>query len=340
MSVVRSAALRGFDSLVLELGGDPEAVAAYAGLDPAALRSDELLVPGRAVAAALEIAAKQLDCPDLGLRVADRQDLSMLGGLALAVQSSSTVGEALECCSRYLSVHARSVGLTVEPDPYGDAGLVGLRWSAASDGGPVPVQVTDLGLGFAHGTLQALTDGPYGLRTVDLPHAPLAAPEVYRAYFGTEVRFRRPVGLLRVPSSLLRQPVAGRDDFLRQLAVAYLDHLTPSLTATVSARVRVAVAEALGTGEVNVGAIAHLLYMHPRTLQRRLLQEDTTFVEIVDEVRKEAALRYLRRTDMPFTQIAGLLSLSEQSALTRCCRRWWDQTPSQVRQQQAPAVPA
>ncbi len=256
----------------------------------------------------------------------------MLGGLALAIQSSSTVGEALECSSRYLSVHAQSAGLSLEPDPYGDQGLVGLRWTILTQGGPVPAQVADLGLAFAHGTLMALTAGGYGLRTVDLPHAPLAEPQVYRDFFGTEVRFRRPAGLLRMPASLLHQPVEGRDEFLRQLAVAYLDHRTPTLTAAISARVRVAVAEALGTSDVSIGAIAHLLGMHPRTLQRHLRREDTSFVHIVDQVRKEAASRYLRRTDLPFTQIAALLSLSEQSALTRCCRRWWDQTPSQVRQ--------
>ncbi len=332
-SVVRSAALRGFHSLVLELGGDPETVARDAGLDPAALLSDELLVPGRAVAAALEIAAGRLECPDLGLRVASRQDLSMLGALALAMRSSATVGEALECCSQYLSVHARSIGLRVVPDPYGDSGLVGLRWTVASGAALAPAQATDLGLAFGHRTLRALTGGPYGLRTVDLPHAPVAAPEVYRSYFGTEVRFRRPTGLLRVPASLLRRPVAGQDEFLRQLAVTYLDHLAPSSSTAVSARVRVAVSQALGTSEANLDAIADLLATHPRTLQRRLLDEGTTFAEIVDEARKEAAQRYLQRTDMPFTQVAALLSLSEQSALARCCRRWWDKTPSQVRQQ-------
>lgn len=331
MTVVRSAALRGFHSLVLELGGDPEVLVRDAGFDPAALHSDELLVPERAVAAVLELAAQRLDCADLGLRVAARQELSMLGPLALALQSSATVGDALACASRYLSVHARSVGLTVEADPYGDKGVVGLRWNVATGDGPATVQATDLGLGFAHGALAAISGGRYGLRTVDLPHEPLTAPETYRSYFGTEVRFRRPTGLLRVPASLMRQPVAGEDVALRQLAIAYLDRLTPSPSALVSSRVRTAVTHALGTSPVTIASIADLLAVHPRTLQRRLAQEHTSFAEIVDDARKEAAQRYLRGTDLPFTQVAALLDLSEHSVLTRCCRRWWDQTPSQVR---------
>ncbi|SEC13439.1 AraC-type DNA-binding protein [Nocardioides exalbidus] len=335
MTLARSAALRGFHSLVLELGGDPDAIAREVGLDPSALHSDELLVPERAVAGALEIGARQTDCPDLGLRVAARQELSMLGPLALALQSSATVGDALECCSRYLSVHSRSVGLAVEADPYGDKGVVALRWNVPGDGDLAPVQATDLSLGFAHGALRSVTGAGYGLRTVDLPHEPLADPETYRAYFGTEVRFRRPAALLRVPSSLMRQPVAGEDAVLKQLAIAYLDRLSPSGPGLVAARVRTAVAQALGTSPVTITAIADLFSVHPRTLQRQLAREDTSFVALVDGVRKEAAQKYLRGTDLPFSQVAALLDLSEQAVLTRCCRRWWHETPTQVRQRGA-----
>lgn len=55
--------------------------------------------------------------------------------------------------------------------------------------------------------------------------------------------------------------------------------------------------------------------------------EGTTFAAVLDEVRRDAAWRYLTATDLPMNQIAGLLGLSEQSALTRCCRRWWQQSP-------------
>ena len=57
----------------------------------------------------------------------------------------------------------------------------------------------------------------------------------------------------------------------------------------------------------------------------------TSFAVVVDEVRRNAARRYLTGTDMPMTQVAGLLGLSEQSALSRCCRRWWGASPTGVR---------
>src|SRR5688572_20627679 len=79
MSVIRSAGLRGFRETVVELGGDPVRYAEAAGLPVAALDTDDLLVPDLAMAEVLEIAARELDRPDLGLLIAGRQDLGMLG---------------------------------------------------------------------------------------------------------------------------------------------------------------------------------------------------------------------------------------------------------------------
>jgi AraC-like DNA-binding protein len=105
----------------------------------------------------------------------------------------------------------------------------------------------------------------------------------------------------------------------------------PDGDAGLTGRVRGVLTRSLGTMAPGIGAVARLVALHPRTLQRRLAAEGTTFAAVLDEVRREAARRYLTTTDMPMSQVAGLLGLSEQSALSRCCRRWWGTTPSRVR---------
>ncbi|NUS58484.1 MAG: helix-turn-helix domain-containing protein, partial [Streptomycetaceae bacterium] len=70
-----------------------------------------------------------------------------------------------------------------------------------------------------------------------------------------------------------------------------------------------------------------------RTLQRRLAQEGTSFQAILDDVRKTAAHRLLTGTDMPFSQVASLVELAGQAALTRAARRWFGKPPSQVRRE-------
>ena len=71
--------------------------------------------------------------------------------------------------------------------------------------------------------------------------------------------------------------------------------------------------------------------MHPRTLQRRLREQDTTFEDIKDETRRDLALRYLAHPEVPLAQVTTVLDYSEQSALTRSCQRWFHTTPSALR---------
>ncbi|POX40520.1 AraC family transcriptional regulator [Streptomyces sp. Ru73] len=338
MTVIRSAGLRGFRAAVAELGGDAEEYARAAGLPVAALDSDDLLVDDLAMTRVLELAAAGLDRPDLGLRVAARQDLGMLGALALAIQNSPTVADALECTSRYLFVHAQALSLTLEPDPYGTPGIAALRFGPPP-GLPAPVQGTDLGLGFLHRAIRFLVDGPYGLRTVELPYRPAAPLAVYEEFFGVPVRVARPAALLRVPRSLGDRPLSGGDEHLRRLALAFLAEQAPDGHAGLVPRVRGAVQQSLGTAPPDIGTVARLLSVHPRTLQRRLRAEGTTYAAILDDVRRQAARHYLTGTALPMTQIAALLGLSEQSALTRCCRRWWGQPPRAVRRSGGTGAP-
>jgi AraC-like DNA-binding protein len=78
--------------------------------------------------------------------------------------------------------------------------------------------------------------------------------------------------------------------------------------------------------------IAAELCLHPRTLQRRLKSEKVTFEHIKDQARREAALRYLQRPDIPLTQVAEKLGYAEQSVLSRSCYRWFSASPREVRE--------
>jgi AraC-like DNA-binding protein len=331
VTVVRSAALRGFRATVAELGGDADRLAVAAGLPARALDTDDQLVSVKALVTMLESAATELGCPDLGLRIAARQDLGTLGSLALALQASATAEEALDCTKRFLFVHSHTVTLALVPDPSHAKGVVALRYDIGDN--PVTSQGIDLGLGSVHRALEELVGGPYGLRAVELPHHPRAPIARYESFFGAPVRVDRPVGLLRIPVAMLKQPLkSGGNLHLRQLAEAFLAEQVPDHNPRVIApRVRASIQQTLGTAPANITTVAAMLSMHPRTLQRRLAAEKTSFATLLDDVRRHSARHYLTGTDMPLTQVAGLLGFSEQAVLTHSCRRWWSATPTSVR---------
>ncbi|MDX5565554.1 helix-turn-helix transcriptional regulator [Streptomyces sp. ID05-04B] len=120
---------------------------------------------------------------------------------------------------------------------------------------------------------------------------------------------------------------------IRAAAIRGIDRLVDRLGGDGAALLRSAVGRALGTVPARIDVIAEWLHLHPRTLQRRLAREGTSFQAILDEVRKNAAHRLLTGTDMPFSQVASMVELAGQAALTRAVRRWFGRTPSQVRRE-------
>jgi AraC-like DNA-binding protein len=332
VSLVRSAGLQRFRQTVEALGGDADLFARQAGLPPGALDADDLLVEDTAIAAVLETAAAALHCPDLGLRVASVQEMSLLGPLAVAIQNSPSVADAIECTSRYMFVHARDLSLSVVPDPDGTAGVTGLRYTFGAWIRPLP-QATEMTMLFLHRAVGFLVGGGYGLRSVDLPHEPVAPAVRYTEVFGAAVRFGRPAAVLRVPTSLMRQPLAGVDATLRGLALAFLSRQSPGPRTGPAARVRAVVSQALGTGPTELADVARALAVHPRTLQRQLVEEGQGFTEILDDVRRSRARAYLTTTDMPLAQVSRLLGFAEQAVLSRCARRWWGMSPTALRRQ-------
>ena len=141
----------------------------------------------------------------------------------------------------------------------------------------------------------------------------------------------QPRAALHVSRETLRADLRGANPALRQITEDYVARHFQDPGESVTARVRQALRRTLGTAQGNKVGVAGLLAIHPRTLQRHLAAEHTTFEAIREETRKEAALRYLRETKVPLGQLAGLLGFSEQSAMTRSCRRWFGVPPSTLR---------
>jgi len=330
-AMVRAAGLRGLPALVTALGGDGPALLAGFGVDPAALDSDDAVIDSGTATRVLETAAATLGRGDLGLRLAGRQTTSVLGPLAVAIENSPTLGDALDCTRRFLFVHSPALSIEQVADPAGAPGVVGIRY-AGSAAEPLPPQATDLGLGLLHRITRLLTGGSYGLRSVHLPHGVLAPVRAYTRFFGADVRFHQPDAVLRVPQSLTRAPLpGGGNQALRAVALDYLSGHYPAPGPAVAGRVRTLLSRSLGSAPVDLASIARLLRTHPRTVQRQLAAEGAGFEALLDDVRRAAAHRLITQTDVPLTQVAAMVGLAEQSALSRAARRWFGVSPRELR---------
>ena len=320
-----------YEELVAELGGDAEAILKRFRIPATVIADPQAFLPYASLIRLLEWTAKELQCPDFGLRLSTRQDLGILGPLGVAVRNCENLGEAMQTASRYMFVHSPAIAFT--PQLIEHEQRVRLAFQILLDRVGTAAQVTELSVGLAARTVTLLADKPGALAGVRFSHARLAPLSAYQAHFQAPIEFDCEESAIELELDALSLPIHDASLQLRELAEDYLllHHEDPG--APLSIRVRLVVQRSLGTGSSSCLDVASAFAMHPRTLQRQLREEGTTFEKLKDEARAELARQYLANPGLPMTQVTALLDYSEQSALSRSCRRWFDRTPRQLRKE-------
>ncbi len=329
--LVRISSLRGYESLMHQLGSNPGEILSRYRIDPSLLADEDALLPFRTVIQLLEASSRETGCQDFGLRLADRQDISVLGPLAIVMRNALTVGHALEDVSRYLFVQSPGLAVSTQPNSPFSPHCTEVRVEIRVDQQLARRQALDLCLGDLHRMLKLLAGNSYRLKAVSLPHSMLAPARSYRQFFGAPVLGEETHAGLHVSKETIQAKLKQENSVIHQIATEYLSMSFETPEQAMSARVRQALRRTLGTSLANKTEIAALFTMHPRTLQRCLAAEGTSFDRIRDEFRKETAARYLGETQIALGQLAGILGLSEHSALSRCSQRWFGMSPTQFR---------
>jgi len=337
--MVRASGLRGYPALVRAMGCDPAPLLRRYRIDEAALDSDDGMISLRAVVHLLEASADQTRAGDFGLRLSRHQGIDVLGPLGIALQHAPTIRAAMEFAARHMFVHSPGLVYTIHEhsEIARDAAEVAIEICLTRQ--PVQRQAIDLCLADIHNFTRLLSGDRYLLRAVSIPHTPIASLGTYEQFFGARVMAEQPRASLHLSRSTLAADLRGVDATLRRMAEDYIFRNFGSEAGSVSDRVRLALRHTLGASSHSKASVANLLAMHPRTMQRRLLAEATSFEAIRDDVRKELAMRYLCETSLPLGQIAMLLGLPAQSALSRACRQWYGVTPSALRAAKLSAFP-
>lgn len=137
-----------------------------------------------------------------------------------------------------------------------------------------------------------------------------------------------------LPTSLLSAPVLAADATLSRIVTAHAEQLLASSASapqSISAQVRQHLAAGMAHGLVSLRSIAAQLHLSERSLQRQLQEEGTRFADLMDEVRRNLAQRYIADPQLALGEVAYLLGFSEPSAFHRAFKRWTGTTPAQAR---------
>ena len=77
--------------------------------------------------------------------------------------------------------------------------------------------------------------------------------------------------------------------------------------------------------------VADMLNVSPRTYRRRLATEEVSFQQLLDQVRTEHALHYLKSTQLPLASIAFMVGFNDVSNFRRAFIKWTGKTPREAR---------
>jgi len=154
----------------------------------------------------------------------------------------------------------------------------------------------------------------------------------YEEFFGCPVRYDAAESKIifslddaRVPLPAVNRDLATMND---QTLAEFARSLSES---TFAGRVRKAVMEQLSSGKPTAAKVARALAIAPRTLQRKLQEEDTTFQVVLDSVRKELAIQYVQNGEHDLTEVAYLTGFSGGSSFARAYKAWTGRSPSEDR---------
>ncbi len=333
--LIRGAALTQLPELITELGGDPDTLLARAGIPAAAVGAHDKFVPFSAQSLVLGTAAAELGVPDFGLRLAARQDPDILGSLAIAARNAGTVGEAIDAITRFAHIYSPAIASELVHDGHGQVAYV---FHTVLRRLPFRDHSVEKALGVTLMTFRMIIGPGFRPSLVTFTHPSISEYAVYRDYFGCSVEFGADRDALLFPEELLRRKRFDTDPLVRDLAVHFME--TVDRHDTLTDVISEIVARSLAAGAATREEIAAPLMLHPRAVQRRLADEGTTFEDIVDEIRKDMALQWLANPGVSLGTLARQLGYSEQSSLTRSCRRWFGMPPMAKRRELRQNPPA
>jgi AraC-like DNA-binding protein len=276
----------------------------------------------------LDIVAHDLSDEFLGFRLAQTFELRKLGLLYYVLASSDTLGEALQRAARYCTIHNEGVTVTYRQakDISMTCKYVGVARSA--DRHQIEFFITALVRLCRQLTGRHLTPS-----WIKLMHRRSEVPSEFRTFFGCPIEFGSDIDEVTYPGAAARLPIVSADPHLNSLLVQYCDEALASRKVKSSAwrlSVENAIAPLLPHGRARIAEISHRLGISPRTLERRLATEGMTFSRVLDELRLDLAMRYLRDRGLPISEIAWLLGYREASAFNHAFKRWTGRTPKQA----------
>ena len=326
--LVSSEILLGTDRAAQALNIDVEPVLREHGIDPALLVRPQGYLRHEQVTRFLQAVGDRFGCEDFGFVLGKVQPPVTLGSLGRIMASSPTLGAAIDNGLRFHSLFSEG---SVHEMQISEGNVTLSRWNAVAYRFAT-TQMRMLGIVMLFRLIQGLAGGYWQPGHVSFSFGRTRNAAMMARHFGCPVAFDQALDALVFPEEDLARVVPSADPRLLSIL---LDELSPLLVdhgrTNVVWQTESYIRRAMGTGRCNLEGCAQVLRVQPRTLQRELARFDTTFRQLLLNLRMDLARQLLLDSTIRPSDIATILGYRGQSAFTRAFNQRFGVSPTQWR---------
>lgn len=333
-TLVRAAVLTNFFEVARALHLEQHALLRGVGLKRSLLEDPDQLIPAPAAVALLEAAVAASGCETFGLRMAESRQLSDFGVLSLLISHQPTLRAGLETIIDYRHLLNETLATHIE-----EAGkMVVIRQEVVSD--HPSRQATELAVGVLFRMCGALLGHrwrPYG---VSFTHGAPADLDVHRRVFACPVEFGSEFNGIVCAAADLDAPNPAADPVMARYARQFVETLSPANAPSIGLDVRKAIYLMLPMGRASSKYVAQGLGLSVRTMQRQLDESGENFKQLLNDVRRELAERYIGNPQYSMGRISELLGYGSPCSFTRWFQTQFGMAPVDWRTRHAGKVRA
>lgn len=304
-------------------GADPDRVLARIGLPPGGLPAGRF--PHAAQTQFWKAASAECGQEHVGLYLA--RHLPAFHGLLLEYLflSSETFGDGLRHALRYVRLLSDTLNARLEVEGERATLLLGM-----SPG--VPRHFPEMLAGAVIRLFDALTEGDFRPRVVQLMHGAGATPEHYLETYGCPAELGAEAYALVFDAAVLDKASRhAAPELLRMHESLARRQLTEVERLDLVRQVRELIGELLVDGGATLEQVAGRLNMPARRLRERLAVAGVRFNDLITDYRCRLAKELLLTTDERIEVIVERTGFSEPSTFYRAFKRWVGETPVEFR---------
>jgi AraC-like DNA-binding protein len=236
----------------------------------------------------------------------------------------------LENLVRLFPYHQESSAMRLRP---GADGLMRLEYQITAPAIVERRQDAELSLGMFLNFIREACGPCWAPDEVHFEHPKPALPKEHEAAFAAPIYFSQPTNALLFRPTILGRRMPASDLKLMAIMQTCLEQLSAEMPAAdpLLDRLKTAIRVKLPDGYPALDDVVSDLRVPLGAVHRDLNKAGATWTDLVESVRRDLALSYVRQRQLPFSEIAMLLGYSELSAFSRAFRRWTGASPREWR---------